>query len=119
MIFMGDQTTGRSDYDLRKTSNIPSGQPDSDLMDGVSALWTKSLRMGKIKQEGVHASGLAVLETKAASRNGYDQSTRTRRIVPHELNTILVGYTHTAISRYYSLFSSSLAYPNLLFIIEQ
>lgn len=51
-VQMGDKTTRRSGYDLRKTSNIPTGTgqllkkegrfTDSDLMDGVSALWTKT-----------------------------------------------------------------------------
>jgi len=62
---MGDQTTGQSGsgrYALRsrnKTSNIPPKERRlADLMDGVSALWMRSSRVGKPKPEDVHASSL-------------------------------------------------------------
>jgi hypothetical protein len=66
-VQMGDQTTGQSASGYDRICKTSTGQPqvkercfaDSDLIDGMSALWMKSSRVGKIKQEDVRASDLA------------------------------------------------------------
>ena len=45
---------------------------ESDLVDGMTTLWMKPSRVGKIKQEGVHASGN--VRNEALTCGGYNQS---------------------------------------------